>query len=111
MGKAKDQENIQQLQILEQSLSSLVSQKQGFQVQLNEVENALKEIQGKQVAYKIVGGVMIEKKREDIEEELNSKKKILEVRISSLEKQEEKLGTKKEELQKQVVEAMNSQNE
>ncbi len=111
MGKVKDQENIQQLQLLEQSLSSLVSQKQGFQVQLNEVENALKEIQGKQVAYKIVGGVMIEKKREDIEEELNSKKKILEVRISSLEKQEEKLGTKKEELQKQVVEAMNSQNE
>ena len=111
MGKVKDQENIQQLQLLEQSLSSLVSQKQGFQVQLNEVENALKEIQGKQVAYKIVGGLMIEKKREDIEEELNSKKKILEVRISSLEKQEEKLGTKKEELQKQVVEAMNSQNE
>ena len=111
MGKATNQENIQQLQLLEQSLSSLISQKQGFQVQLNEVDNAIKEIQGKQTAYKIVGGVMIEKKREDIEEELNSKKKMLEVRISSLEKQEEKLGTKKEELQKHVVEAMNSQNE
>jgi prefoldin beta subunit len=100
------QEDIQQLQLLEQSVSNLVSQKQTFQVQLNEIDNAMNEIKDKETAFKIVGGLMVEKPKKDIEDELADKKKLLEVRISSLEKQESKMGEKKEALQKKVMESM-----
>jgi len=99
-------QQIQELQLLEQSLSHLVSQKQNFQVQLNEIESALNEIQGKDKAYRIVGGLMIETPREEIEKDLNSKKEMIEVRIKSLESQEEKMSVKKIEIQKKVMENM-----
>lgn len=100
--------DIEELQLLEQSISHLVSQKQNFQVQLNEIDSALKEIKGKQKAYKIVGGLMIEKLRTEIEEELTSKKEMVEVRVKSLEQQEEKMNAKKENIQKKVMEKMQS---
>lgn len=99
-------QDIEELQLLEQSMSHLVSQKQNFQVQLNEIDSALKEIKGKQKAYKIVGGLMIEKPKSEIEEELTSKKEMLEVRIKSLEQQEGKMSSKKEVIQKKVMEKM-----
>jgi prefoldin beta subunit len=99
-------EKIQQLQLIEQSMSNLISQKQNFQIQLNELESALSEIQGKDQAYKIVGGLMIAKPKEEIEKDLNSRKKLIEVRIGSLEKQEKTMNERKEKLQKEVMESM-----
>ena len=43
--KSNLQEEIMQLQILEQNLQNILIQKQNFQIQLNETENALKELE------------------------------------------------------------------
>ena len=58
------EKNIQELQILEQNLQSIMMQKQAFQLELSEVENALEELKksGDEV-YKIVGQVMIKAKK------------------------------------------------
>jgi prefoldin beta subunit len=53
-----------------------------------------------------VGTVMMEKKREDVLNNLNNKIETLELRIKSLEKQEGMLSGKFEQLQSQIKQAL-----
>ena len=95
---------IQQLQLLEQNLQNIIMQKQSFQMQLMENENALGELEKtKKDAYKIVGTIMISANKDDLKKELKEQKEILDVRIRSLEKQEKTFQEKAEELQKEVM--------
>ena len=82
-------EKIQEMQILEQNLQNLLLQKQAFQMELSETDSALKEIEksGDEV-FKIIGQLMIKTEKAKIKEELSNKKKILELRIKTMEKQE-----------------------
>ena len=101
------QEKIRQLQMMEQSLQQLLMQKQTFQVQLMETESALKELQGTTEAYKIIGNIMVLTKSEELQNDLKDKKETLELRISTLEKQEAKTREKASALQKEVISSMN----
>ena len=101
----KDTDNkIQELQLLEQSLQNLLLQKQNFQTKLIENENAseeLKDLKGE--SYKIIGAIMVLKNNSELRKELNSEKEILELRIKNIEKQENRIKEKMEELQKEVM--------
>lgn len=98
------EKKIQQLQLLEQNLQNIIMQKQSFQMQLMENENALTELdKTKKEAYKIVGTIMINANKDDLKKELKEQKEILDVRIRSLEKQEKIFQEKAEELQKEVM--------
>ena len=56
------QEKIMQMQTLQQRLQVFASQKQQFQIQLLEIENALTEVsKTKKPVYSLVGELMIEK--------------------------------------------------
>ena len=72
-----------------------------------ETNSALEELEksGDEV-FKIIGQLMIKSEKSKIKEELENKKKILELRINSFEKQEnslsEKLGNIQEEITKSV---------
>ena len=93
MAENKEQENkIAKLQTLEQNIQNYSLQKQNFQSQLIEVDNALYELKkSKGQAYKIVGAVMIASEKEDLTKDLESKKEIINLRIKTLEKQENQL--------------------
>lgn len=92
------QEKIQELQLLEQNLQGLLMQKQAFQIELNEVENALTEVKNtKDDIYKITGQVMLKAGKDEIEKELKEKKDLLDLRMKSIEKQE---NTFREQLEK-----------
>jgi len=98
------QEKIAELQLLQQRLNLFANQKQVFQIQQIEIENALKEIKGaKAPVYKLVGEILIEKAPDELKKELEEKKSDAEIRIKSLEKQEEKTKEKALELQKEVT--------
>ncbi|KHO53238.1 MAG: prefoldin beta subunit [archaeon GW2011_AR18] len=104
MESEETQKKIAQLQSLEQNLQNFLMQKQTFQSQLIEIENALDEIEKSSGnVYKIVGSVMISSKKDDIKKDLNDKKEIVSLRISNLEKQEEKIKDKASKLQKEVL--------
>ena len=104
---SKDTEKkISQLQLMEQSMQSLSMQKQQFQLQQVEVESAMKELENVEEAYKIVGNIMVLSKKTDIKEELNSKKEIIELRIKSLEKQENHMRDKASKLQSEILKEM-----
>src|SRR3989344_825117 len=99
-------EKIKQLQLAEQGMQQLLSQKQAFQVQLMETDSALKELEGTQSAYRIVGNIMVSAKTEKLVEDLSSKKETLQLRIRSVEKQEASMRERAEQVQKEVLEAM-----
>ncbi len=98
------EKDIAQLQLFEQNLQQLLAQRQSFQVQQMEIENALKEVEAtKEKPFKVVGNVMIEATKEVLKEELSSKKELIEMRIKSIETQEAKIKEKAESLQKIIV--------
>ena len=98
------QEKISQLQLFEQNLHMLVTQKRTFQSQVLEIENALKEVEGSsEDVYKIVGMVMFKSPRDKIKTELEERKSVLDLRLKSLEKQEKNIKEKAEKIQAEVM--------
>lgn len=101
------QEKIAELQLLQQRLNLFANQKQIFQVQQIEIENALKEIKNSKAnVYKLVGEILIEKSPEELKKELEEKKKEIGIRIASLEKQEKRTKDQALELQKEVTDKL-----
>ena len=68
-----------------------------------EIESALKELGSTDEAYKIVGNIIVHTKKEDLKKDLEEKKKIVDLRISNLEKQEEKIRERSKKLQEEVM--------
>lgn len=98
------EQKIGQLQLMEQNLQNFLMQKQTFQTQLFEIDNALQELEkSKDKTYKIVGTVMIASKKEDIINELKEKKSVIELRIKSLEKQEKAIKDKATQMQSDIM--------
>lgn len=95
---------IEQLQLFEQKSQALLLQKQNFQAQLLEVENALNELESNQgQAYKIIGNIMVASDRSSLREDLNSKKDIFVLRIKNIEKQENQIREEATQIQNEVM--------
>ena len=98
-----DQEKFQEMQILEQNLQSLLMQKQAFQFELGETESAIEELsKTKDDVYKLTGQILIKADKDQLKEELAQKKKIIELRVSSIDKQEEIFVKKIQEAQSEI---------
>jgi prefoldin beta subunit len=100
----ENNKRIQEMQILEHNLQNFLLQKQAFEMELLEAESALKEIDksGEEV-YKIIGQLMIKTEKDKIKEELENKRKIIGLRIKSLEKQEKSITEKLEKLREELM--------
>ena len=107
---SKDKQDVQnkinKLSMMEQSLQTFLGQKQTFQAQLLEIDSALEEIQKTEKAYKIVGNIMVVSDKDKLIKDLGQKKEAAEIRIKSIEKQEEKMREKTSELQSEVMKEM-----
>ena len=93
----------EQLQMLEQNMNVILSQKQQFVMQQAEIEVALSELAKTKTAYKIVGNIMVTADQNALIKELTAKKEVLNVRITTLEKQETKFKEKAAALQQDVM--------
>ena len=75
---------IKELQLLEQNLQSILMQKQAFQMELSETENALEELaRANDETFKIVGNIMIKYSKENLSKDLKQKKDLLSLRLKS----------------------------
>ena len=98
------QQKIQELQGMEQNLHGLVMQKQAFQMELTETENALKEVSSStDDVFKLVGNIMIKTDKKATEEDLTKKKDLLALRLKSIEGEEKDLTDKAEALKTDVM--------
>ena len=101
----QDNKKIQDLQFLEQNLQHLFLQKQAFQLELNETTAALKELKGSgNEVFKLIGQIMIKTDKENIQRNLQDKEKMLELRIKSIEEQENSLFEKVSNLREELIE-------
>lgn len=105
MNKETEQK-ISQLQNMEQNMQGFLQQKQQFQTQLLEIESAIKGMEGKEEAYKIIGNIMIKTQSEDLSKDLKEKKEMLEIRVKNVEKQEQLIKDKAKKLQEEVMKEM-----
>ena len=98
------QEKLAQMQLLQQRMQVFAAQKQQLQMQVVEIENALKELENaKGSAFKMVGDILVEHKAETLKKEVSEKKENIDIRIKSIEKQEAKIQEEAEDLQKELT--------
>jgi len=101
----KEKENIvRNLQMLEQNLQQILLQKQAFQMELRETQAAKKELakSGEEV-FKIIGQLMIKSDKKTVISELDSKEKMIDLRIRNFEKQEKMVSEKIDALQSDII--------
>jgi prefoldin beta subunit len=104
------QEKIGQIQLIQQNLENFSMQRQQFQLQQTEIETALAEIENSDKAYRIIGNIMVLTDRDKLKKELSEKNEMLGIRINTIEKQEDKLRSRAEELQKEIVKGLEDDN-
>ncbi len=99
------QEKIKKLQEYEQKIQTLTLQRQKLDSQQGEVESAMSALDDKSAgeAFKIIGNVMVSSDKPTLKKELSEQKRKLELRATTLEKQQDQLKQVAEALQKEVL--------
>ena len=96
------QQRLLRLQQLQQTLQAVLTQKQQLELELNEVEQALSELEkltDEAVIYKSIGSLLVKSERTKVTTELKERKDLLNMRIGVLGKQEERLRVQVKDLQ------------
>ncbi|RLE51504.1 MAG: prefoldin subunit beta [Candidatus Methanomethylicota archaeon] len=97
------------LQELQEQLRMLILRRQQLESQLREVEHALEQVEklGRDAEiYKTAGYVMFKTSKEQIVNELTDQKETLELRIKTVQKQENLVRKQFEELRKDISKAL-----
>ena len=103
------QEKIEELQDLQETAQQVAVQKQQAESQLTETKTALEELEGLDsdtTMYREVGELMIKTEYADAEENLNEKSDSLEIRVETLQKQEQRVREQFEKLQSELQEML-----
>ena len=101
------QERLLRLQQLQQTLQSVLAQKQQVDMEKTEVEQTITELQktaDDAVIYKAAGSLLIKAEKPKITEELVEKKELLDTRSTVLNRQEERLRSQVKEAQTKLQE-------
>lgn len=104
------QERLLRLQQLQQTLQSVLAQKQQVELEMSEIDQASSELQklaDDAVVYKATGSLMIRAEKTKMIAELSERKDLLNVRVTILAKQEERLRSQLKELQTKLQQDLN----
>lgn len=96
-------ERVLRLQQMQNTLQTLVSQRQRLELELGETERALKGLETVQLdmkIYKSIGTILVEREKGSVVKELGERKELLELRLKTLGGQEDKARKRVAELQK-----------
>jgi len=104
------QERLVKMQRLQQTLQSILAQKQQVDVESSETEQALSELQkmtDDAVVYKAMGTILVKTERTRIISELTERKDLLSTRVTVLQKQEERLRNQLKDIETQLRQDLN----
>lgn len=97
------QDDIKEYNATMAQMQIVMFQKQQFKYQLDDVDSALKELdKAKGPVYRNVGVLLFQSSREDASGDLKERREAMNVRLSSLAKQEEKLRERMDELKSKI---------
>jgi prefoldin beta subunit len=103
------QERLLRLQQLQQTLQSVLAQKQQVEMEKTEVEQTVAELQktaDDAVVYKAAGSILIKAEKAKVTEELVERKELLDTRSTVLARQEERLRSQVKEAQTKLQEEL-----
>lgn len=100
-----------ELQTFQQQMQTVLIQKETLNIQNMEIEKALEELSKTEHddVYKAVGPILIKSTKKELNKELNEKKETIELRLKSLQKQENRLKEKMKESQGKFEEILKGQ--
>jgi prefoldin beta subunit len=101
------QERLLRLQQLQQTLQSVLAQKQQVEMEKTEVEQTMAELQktaDDAVVYKAAGSLLIKAEKAKVTQELVERKELLNTRSTVLARQEERLRSQVKEAQTKLQE-------
>jgi prefoldin beta subunit len=104
------QERLLRLQQLQQTLQSVLTQKQQVELELTEIRQASSEVEkltDDAVIYKSAGSLMIKAEKTKVTGELNERKELLDTRVTVLTRQEERLRSQLKDLQTKLQQDLN----
>jgi len=96
------QERLLRLQQLQQTLQTVLTQKQQLELELTETEQAISELEKTDenaIIYKSIGSLLVKAQKATVTTELNERKELLNTRITVLGKQEERIRSQAKDLQ------------
>lgn len=101
------QERLLRLQQLQQTLQSILAQKQQVEMEKNELEQTLSELTktaDDAVIYKAIGSLLVRSEKSKVTEDLNERKSLLETRSTVIARQEERIRSQVKEAQTKLQE-------
>jgi prefoldin beta subunit len=104
------QERLLRLQQLQQTLQSILGQKQQVELEVTEIDQALNELQkltDDAVIYKAAGSLLLKSERSRVIIELTERKELLSTRATILVKQEERLRGQLKDVQTKLQQDLN----
>jgi prefoldin beta subunit len=104
------QERLLRLQQLQQTLQSVLAQKQQVELELVEVNQAsgeLEKLADDAVIYKATGSLMIKAERQKVLTDLTERKDLLTTRVGILTKQEERMRAQVKDVQTKLQQDLN----
>jgi prefoldin beta subunit len=104
------QERLLRLQQLQQTLQTVMAQKQQVDAEQAEVEQTLTELQktaDDAVIYKAIGSLLVKAEKPKVSEELVERKELLTTRTTDIARQEERLRSQAKEVQTKLQEDLN----
>jgi prefoldin beta subunit len=104
------QERLLRLQQLQQTLQSILGQKQQVELEVTEIDQALSELQkltDDAVIYKSAGTLLMKSERPKVITELTERKELLSTRANILAKQEERLRGQLKDIQTKLQQDLN----
>ena len=101
------QERLLRLQQLQQTLQSILAQKQQVEMEKTEVEQTIAELQktaDDAVIYKAIGSLLVKAEKPKVTEDLVERKELLDTRSTVLARQEERMRSQIKEAQTKLQE-------
>lgn len=105
------QQQIAQFQLIQQQAQAISSQKVQMEIQLKEVGHSieeLKKLKKDAEVYESIGAILIRKSKTKITSELKDRKETLELRVKTLQKQEQDIQAKLMEMQNEIQNSLKS---
>ena len=102
-----------ELQTFQQQMQTVLMQKESLNIQNMELDKALEELKKATTedVYKAVGPILIKSTKKDLEKELSEKKETIELRLKSLQKQEDRIKEKLKDVQGKFEDFLKSSQE
>ena len=101
------QERLLRLQQLQQTLQTILAQKQQVEMEKTEVDQTIAELTrtaDDSVIYKAIGSLLVKAEKPKVTEELNERKSLLDTRSTVMARQEERIRSQVKEAQTKLQE-------